>query len=83
MAMFADAMSNFDLHMRNINTNGLVLLYNHRRPYDHVILRKKTDASNASIKYICMFCQIELKSERVKQLDLLIGLNNRITHVNL
>ena len=26
MAMFADAMSNFDLHMLNINTNGLVLL---------------------------------------------------------
>ena len=32
MAMFADTMSNFDLHMRNRNTNGLVLLSNHRRP---------------------------------------------------
>ena len=32
MAMFADAMSNFDLHMLKINTNGLVLLSNHRRP---------------------------------------------------
>ena len=30
MAMFADAMSNFDLHMLKINTNGLVLLSNHR-----------------------------------------------------
>ena len=26
MAMFADAMLNFDLHMHNINTNGIVLL---------------------------------------------------------
>ena len=26
--MFADAMSNFDMHMHKINTNGLVLLYN-------------------------------------------------------
>ena len=25
MAMFADTLSNFDLHMRNINTNGLLL----------------------------------------------------------
>ena len=32
MAMFADTLSNFDLHMRNINTNGLVLPSNHRRP---------------------------------------------------
>ena len=32
MAMFADTMSNLDLHMRNINSNGLVLLSNHRRP---------------------------------------------------
>ena len=24
MAMFADAMSNFDLHMRNINTNSII-----------------------------------------------------------
>ena len=32
MAMFADTLSNFDLHMRNINTNGLLLLSNHRRP---------------------------------------------------
>ena len=32
MAMFADTLSNFDLHMRNINTNGLVLLSNHRCP---------------------------------------------------
>ena len=32
MAMFADTLSNFDLHMRNIYTNGLVLLSNHKRP---------------------------------------------------
>ena len=32
MAMFADTLSNFDLHMRNINTNGLLLLSNHRCP---------------------------------------------------
>ena len=32
MAVFVDAMSNFDLHMLKINTNGLVLLSNHRRP---------------------------------------------------
>ena len=44
MAMFTDTLSNFDLHMRNINTNGLVLLSNHRRHYDHVI-SKKADAS--------------------------------------
>ena len=30
--MFADTLSNFDLHVRNINTNGLVLLSIHRRP---------------------------------------------------
>ena len=30
--MFADTFSNFDLHMRNIKTKGLVLLSNHRRP---------------------------------------------------
>ena len=30
--MFADTLSNFDLHMRNINTNGLLLLSNHRCP---------------------------------------------------
>ena len=30
--MFADDMSNFDLHMVKINTNGLALLSNHRRP---------------------------------------------------
>ena len=30
MAMFADILSNFDLH--NINTNGLLLLSNHRCP---------------------------------------------------
>ena len=32
MAMFADTLSNFDLHMRNINTNVLLLLSNHRCP---------------------------------------------------
>ena len=32
MAMFADTLSNFDLHMRNINTNELLLLSNHRCP---------------------------------------------------
>ena len=32
MTMFADTLSNFDLHMHNINTNGLALLFNHRRP---------------------------------------------------
>ena len=42
--MFADTLSNFDLHMGNINTNGLVLLSNHRCPLRSRDF-KKADAS--------------------------------------
>ena len=50
MTMFADAMSNFDIHMGKINTNGLVLLSNHRRPYDHGILTKRAPDSDSILR---------------------------------
>ena len=49
MAMFADAMSNFDLHMRNINTNHGVVYKRTSNKLKKKFKQKQPDINSRSI----------------------------------
>ena len=75
MAMFADTVSNFDLHMRNTNTNGLVLLSNQdlKRAIKLMKVNKATDESGMIAEYIKALGEQDVKNLSVLMNDVLSG----------